>query len=206
MSDLLFIRHAETDMAGMFCGHSDPELNARGRAQVCELIDRLRNEKIGVVYASDLRRAHMTARTIAEAFGVDYHVRPALREISFGQWEGRTWKEIERRDGVYAHRWIAEYPNLPAPDGENYHDFEARVLDEVKVLSLEAEAGGCCVAVVTHAGVLRTVLRRLHGRSEDCAWEQTRSYCSIIRHTSAVPVCNFRESIVSSKVEAHELI
>lgn len=206
MSDLLFIRHAETDMAGMFCGHSDPELNARGRAQVCELISKLRNEEIGVVYTSDLRRAHMTARTIAEAFGVDYHVRPALREINFGQWEGRTWKEIERRDRVYAHRWIAEYPNLPAPDGENYHDFEARVLDEVKVLSLEAETAGCCVAVVTHAGVLRTVLRRLKGCSEDCAWEQTRSYCSIIRHTSAVPLCNFRDSVASSKAEAHDLI
>ena len=37
MSDLLFIRHAETDMAGTFCGHLDPELNARGLLQLEEL-------------------------------------------------------------------------------------------------------------------------------------------------------------------------
>src|SRR6266481_2132472 len=186
MSELLFIRHAETDMTGTFCGHSDPELNERGRIQLGELINRLRMEEIGVVYASDLRRAHTTGMAIAEAFGVDCRVRSALREINFGQWEGGTWKEIERRDGAYARRWIAEYPRLPAPDGESFHDFERRVLDEVKFLTLEAEAADCRLAVVTHAGVLRTVLCALHGCSEDDAWEQTRSYCSIVRHTSAV--------------------
>jgi alpha-ribazole phosphatase/probable phosphoglycerate mutase len=185
MSELLFIRHPETDMAGTFCGHSDPELNPRGHVQLGELIDRLRMEEIDVVYTSDLRRAHTTGMAIAEAFGVDCRVRSALREINFGQWEGITWKEIERRDDAYARRWIAEYPRLPAPDGESFQDFERRVLNEVKFLSLEAEAADCCIAVATHAGVLRTVLCALHGCSEDNAWEQTRLYCSIVRHTSA---------------------
>jgi alpha-ribazole phosphatase/probable phosphoglycerate mutase len=185
MSELLLIRHAETDMAGTFCGHSDPELNERGRIQLSKLINRLRMENISVVYTSDLRRAHTTGMAIAEAFNVDCHVRPALREINFGQWEGITWKEIERRDDVYARRWIAEYPRLPAPNGESLIDFERRVLDEVKFLSLQAEAAGCRIAVVTHAGVLRTVLCALHGCSEDHAWEQTTSYCSVVRYTSA---------------------
>jgi alpha-ribazole phosphatase/probable phosphoglycerate mutase len=202
MSKLLFIRHAETDMAGTFCGRSDPELNTRGQAQLGELIGRLRNEEIGVVYTSDLRRAHTTARTIAEAFAVDCCVRPALREIDFGQWDGLTWKEIERRDGVYARRWIADYPSLPAPDGENYRDFERRVLDEVKFLSLEAEAADCCIAVVTHAGVLRTVLCALHGCSEDSAREQTRSYCSVVRHPASAFHSTARQSF-SSNVDTH---
>lgn len=186
MSELLFIRHAETDMAGTFCGHSDPELNARGRTQLGELINRLREEEIGIVYTSDLRRAHTTAKAIAEAFGVDCHVRSRLREINFGRWEGLTWEEIERRDPTYARRWVADRPRLPAPNGEDYDDFERRVLEEVKVLSCDAEAAGCCVAVVTHAGVIRAVLRTLQDRSEVDAWEQTRSYCSVARHTCAV--------------------
>jgi broad specificity phosphatase PhoE len=139
-----------------------------------------------VVYTSDLRRAHATGLAIAEAFDADCHVRSALREINFGQWEGMTWQEIERRDHNYAHRWIAEYPHLPAPDGESFHNFERRVLAAVKFLSLEAEAANCCIAVVTHAGVLRTVLCALHGCSEDSAWEQTKSYCSVVHHTGAV--------------------
>jgi alpha-ribazole phosphatase len=186
MSELLLIRHAETDMTGTFCGHSDPELNARGRAQLGALINRLRMDQIGLVYTSDLRRAHTTGMAIAEAFGVDCHVRRALREINFGQWEGITWSEIERRDNAYARRWIEKYPSLPAPAGESFHDFERRVLNEVKVLSLKAEAAGCAIAVVTHAGVLRTVLCALQGCSEGSAWEQTKSYCSVVRHTTVV--------------------
>jgi alpha-ribazole phosphatase/probable phosphoglycerate mutase len=185
MSELLFIRHAETDMAGTFCGHSDPELNARGRAQLGELIHRLREEKIGAIYTSDLRRAYSTGIAIAEAFCVDCHVRSALREINFGQWEGITWNEIEQRNGAYARRWITEYPRLSAPDGESLIDFEQRVLDVVKFLSSQAEAADCRIAVVTHAGVIRTILRTLHGCSEDQAWEQTRSYCSLVRHSNA---------------------
>jgi alpha-ribazole phosphatase len=185
MSEILFIRHAETNMAGTFCGHSDPELNARGHVQVAELIDRLREEKISVVYTSDLRRAHSTAKAIAEALGVECRVRAALREINFGRWEGLSWKEIEDLDESYAHRWIAGHPRLPAPDGENLRDFESRVLNEVDLLSREAANEGQGIAVVTHAGVIRAVLGILQGCSQEDAWEQTSPYCSVVRYNSA---------------------
>ena len=184
MSEILFIRHAETDMVGTFCGQSDPELNMRGRGQLAELVSKLRTEDIGAVYASDLRRAHTTGIAVAEAFGVDCHVRSALREIGFGDWEGLTWEEIERRDEAYARRWVAEYPSLPAPNGETFRDFERRVLEEVKLLSMEVETGGS-IAVVTHAGVIRVVLCALDDCSEKDVWERTRAHCCIVRHTGA---------------------
>jgi broad specificity phosphatase PhoE len=186
MSEILLIRHAETDMAGTFCGHSDPELNARGRIQLAELINKLRMEQIGVVYTSDLRRAHTTAMAVAETFGIDCHVRSTLREINFGKWEGLAWEEIERRDEAYARRWIAEYPHLPAPGGESFADFERRVLDEARFLTAEAEVSSRGLAIVTHAGVLRILLRVLLGCSEEDAWEQTKSYCSIVGSAGSV--------------------
>ncbi|WP_353069724.1 histidine phosphatase family protein [Tunturibacter empetritectus] len=186
MSEILFIRHAATDMAGTFCGHSDPDINARGQQQISELIDRLRKESIDIVYTSDLRRAAATASAIAEAFGVECEVRAALREISFGTWEGLSWKDIEQRDAVYAHRWMAEYPRFAAPDGEDFSDFERRVLKEVEFLSTKAIEQR--IAVVTHAGVLRTVLCSLGNCSQQDAWRQTESYCAIVRHTVAPPL------------------
>jgi alpha-ribazole phosphatase len=186
MNEILFIRHAETDMAGTYCGHSDPELNARGRMQILELAEALRDENICMVYTSDLRRAYATGIAIAERFGVACHKRLALREISFGQWEGHTWKEIEQRYADYARRWIAEYPHLPAPGGEDIHDFQLRVKDELEFLLIQGETSNGRIAVVTHAGVLRTVLS-MQGCSEQDAWELTGSYCSIIRYTSEAP-------------------
>jgi alpha-ribazole phosphatase len=185
MNSILFIRHAETDMAGTFCGHSDPDLNARGHKQTAELIDKLRSEEIDTVYTSDLRRAQTTAKAIASAYGVECITRRALREINFGEWEGFTWKQVEERDVAYARRWMAEHPLLPAPEGETLCDFEQRVLAEVTFLA--AQAAERSIAVVTHAGVLRTVLCSLHQFSEEDAWRQTKPYCTIVRHTVVAP-------------------
>jgi len=181
MSAIIFIRHAETDLAGTLCGHSDPELNARGYAQLPALIDELRGQDIGVVYTSDLRRARTTAAAIAYAFAVHCHACSSLREIDFGAWEGLSWTEVERRDPAYASRWLAEYPNLPAPGGEAFSAFEERILHSVHALcKLDIPRN---IAVVCHAGVLRTILCRLQGQSASDAWQQTRSYCSIVRHS-----------------------
>jgi alpha-ribazole phosphatase len=184
MSDILFIRHAETDMAGKFCGHSDPELNARGYAQLDALVSAVSPENISAVYTSDLRRARSTAHAIASAFSVECHVKPALREIYFGRWEGLAWREIEQLDHTYARRWLDEYPDLPAPEGEMLSDFEQRVLDEVRSLAVMKRESP--IAVVTHAGVLRLILRKLCGRSDADAWEQTRNYGSIVRYVCPV--------------------
>jgi alpha-ribazole phosphatase len=190
MSEIFFIRHAETDMTGTFCGHSNPKLNARGRAQLSALVRGLRREDIHEVYASDLLRAQETGQAIASSLAISCQLRPALREINFGRWEGLRWEEIEQRDSAYAQLWLAEYPDLPAPDGERFEQFERRVLDEVAFLVEKAE--GLTIAVVTHAGVLRTVLRALHGCSEDEALQQTKSYCSLVRYkTPEMPSMRF---------------
>jgi alpha-ribazole phosphatase len=183
MSRVLFIRHAETEMAGRFCGRSDPDLNAAGRAQTLSLVQQLSAEPIDAVYSSDLRRASSTAQAIASAREVPRLLRPALREIDFGQWEGLSWKEIEQKDPDYAREWAARFPELPAPEGEGFPAFEERVLAEVRPLLKETRRP---VAVVTHAGVLRVVLQHLCGCSASEAWEQTRSYCCVVRYESSV--------------------
>jgi len=49
MSELLLIRHGATALAGTFCGHSDPPLDARGRQQVHALLRELATDSIEVV-------------------------------------------------------------------------------------------------------------------------------------------------------------
>lgn len=179
MSRIFFIRHAETEMAGRYCGHSDPELNAQGRAQLTKLTHLLSHDAIDAVYSSDLRRARSTAQSIAAARNITVVLRRSLREIHFGDWEGMSWEQIEQLDPDFAQEWMAAYPHLPAPSGESFQAFEARVMEEVHRL-LDRSHGP--IAVVTHAGVLRVVLRHLFGCSEQEAWQQTKLYCSVVRY------------------------
>ncbi len=177
MNHVYFIRHAATDMAGTFCGHSDPDVNHPGATQIVDLVSSLSTKHIAMVYSSDLKRARTTASAIATEKGVPCELRPTLREIYFGQWEGLSWEEIERADPDYARQWLADYPNLPAPSGEDFRAFESRVLKEVTQLLQENSHRP--IAVVSHAGVLRIVLKHLFGYSAEDARIQTRTNCCI---------------------------
>lgn len=183
---LLFIRHAETDLGGRFCGRSDPPVNEHGLRQIEELIEGLRTESIDAIYASDLSRSLTTAHAIGRAFALSPVKLPALREIDFGEWEGLSWQDIESRDRVYACRWSEAYPDLSAPGGEPFDAFQSRVLSVVKrLLAITSQR---CAAVVTHAGVMRVVLRSLCGLEEQEAWERTKAYCGFFRYQPGRPL------------------
>lgn len=178
VTGLLLIRHAETDMADWFCGHSDPELNERGRQQLTGLVNMLCEHTIHRVVTSDLRRARKTAEAIAQHFGAELHIRPGLREIHFGLWEGLSWTEIAAHDPVLAKNWAEGYPNSTAPGGESFQQFKSRVRREMAFLL--GQAMKLPIAVVTHAGFIRAVLMNWCRVSEQQAWDRTRNYASVV--------------------------
>jgi alpha-ribazole phosphatase len=178
MSDILLIRHGATDLAGTFCGHSDPPLNERGREQVAALIEELVDQRIEAVYTSDLSRAHETAAALAMAKAIPLYGLSGLREINFGDWEGLRWSEVEASDRKFAERWLTEYPSLAVPNGETVHAFEARVMATVEPLLQIVEGS---IAVVSHAGVMRVIMRHLGRFTEDQSFAHTKAYCSVVR-------------------------
>jgi alpha-ribazole phosphatase len=177
MTEILLVRHAETDLKGTFCGHSDPPLNDAGRAQLPAMLDTIGNRPVETIFSSDLRRARETAEAIAQHYGAMLLLRPGLREIFFGEWEGLRWQQIEERDPNFARAWMKSFPSLTPPGGESMHAFEARIESELHNLS-ELSSHSALV-VVTHAGVMRAVLKA-QGLSEQEAWAATRDYGAVL--------------------------
>jgi alpha-ribazole phosphatase len=177
VTHFLMVRHAETDMAGRFCGHSDPEINQRGQRQLVSLVQTLSEYAIQRVYTSDLRRALQTAEAIAGHFGTELCVRPGLREIHLGRWEGLSWSEIEGLDPAFAKNWVAAYPHVTAPGGEPFQQFQERVCREISFLLAEARESS--IAVVTHAGFIRLARTDWYGVSEQ-TWNGTIEYASVV--------------------------
>ena len=178
MTEIVLIRHVETDLAGKFCGHLDPNLNAAGEHRLRSVIAEIAPLGVRRIYSSDLRRASRTATVISEQIGVPVELRSGLREMHFGQWEGLTWNQIERTYPREAELWVREFPERPAPDGEAYRDFVARVEAEFK--NVIAQHKNAALAVVTHRGVMQYALTRFFGFARDDASKQTENYGSIV--------------------------
>ena len=144
--DLWLVRHGETDWnaAGRFCGWSDPALSDRGRAQARSLGKLLRDWRFDSFVSSSSIRAVETARL---AYG-DPAVDVRLRELDFGDLEGCTWAECS----VEVQQSLREYGTFQAPNGESVAQLSARVLQAV------GELGSGRHLVVTHGGVIRSLL------------------------------------------------
>jgi alpha-ribazole phosphatase len=178
MTEIVLVRHAETDLADRFCGHSDPELNAAGEHRLRSIIEEVARLGITRIYSSDLRRASRTATAIRERTGAPIELRSGLREIHFGLWEGLTWEEVERKYPTEAQLWVREFPARSAPQGEAYRDFVLRVESEFKTALARHENGA--LAVVSHRGVMQYMLIRFFGFTESDARKQTENYGAIV--------------------------
>ncbi|HSD12312.1 MAG TPA: histidine phosphatase family protein [Patescibacteria group bacterium] len=87
---IIFARHCETDWnaRAKVQGRTDIPLNDKGRGQAAALAAKVAAEGVTRIIASDLSRAHETARIVGAALGVPVTTDARLRECSFGFVEG----------------------------------------------------------------------------------------------------------------------
>ncbi|MBI2831238.1 MAG: alpha-ribazole phosphatase [Chloroflexi bacterium] len=162
MSRLLLVRHGDTEFNSTrrFLGHTDIELSPEGLKQVRKLRDRLASEKIDLAYASDLKRAAMTARLISSGHELDIISSPELREINYGEVEGLTFDEISHRYPDVAKCCVDWSKDLKFPGGESFEEFTQRIGAFSAKLKNATEQ---TILVVAHGGPLRVLLCYLLG-------------------------------------------
>ena len=156
---ILAIRHGETlwNVDSRIQGHLDIGLNDTGRWQAERLALALKDEPIAAIYASDLSRAHDTALAVSRHTGVPVQAEPGLRERSFGEFEGRTFAEIETELPAQAQRWRQRDPAFTPAGGESLLMLEARVLSVAARLA--AQHPGEQIALFAHGGVMDILYR-----------------------------------------------
>jgi alpha-ribazole phosphatase len=137
----------------------------------------LRTWNVRRLYSSDLLRALQTAQTLAKSWDVPITARSELREISFGDWEGRRWSEI--RTAAPEMKALESSPDLCAPGGERFATFRCRTLRALREALDETDEQ--LVAVVTHLGVMRVVLNEMISRDRPWELPQRIDHCSVYR-------------------------
>ena len=155
---LYLIRHGEVDRAapGKLLGHTDAPLSARGLNQSRKLAETLSVVQLSAIYSSDLQRATLTAEIIARHHQLQVKSYFVWREIDMGEWEGRSIPALYDDSPQLIGQLFDDPGSFKYPGGESFAVFTARVQRALDQLLLTNKDGA--VALVTHAGVCRTII------------------------------------------------
>lgn len=137
---LYLLRHGETDWnkEWRLQGGADIPLNDKGIAQAKEAAERYAGIPFDVVISSPLQRALNTARILAEPHGLSVQTDDRLREICFGELEGKSVEETDKIPELKkARENFFDHPELfvPVGDGESFEDLDKRCrsfLEDIK--------------------------------------------------------------------------
>ena len=160
---LLLVRHGQTVWHGenRYVGISDIELNETGRKQARALVRCAQREQPALIVCSPLIRAIETARPTVEACGLELKVEDRLREVDFGDWEGRTLGEIHEADPSAVETFEEDPVQHGFPGGEPLPKAAQRALEVFR--ELDKACAEQTVLVVAHNTLIRLGLCELLG-------------------------------------------
>lgn len=177
------LRHgeAEQNVLGIVYGRDDDNyaLTPAGREQVAAAVGTLSG--ITKIYASPICRARESAEIAADMLGRsrgDIVFDPRLREIDFGEFQGRPATEfIEYRD-KYMHTLADAFPG-----GESYLDAKRRF--GAWLYETDALLTGETVLVVTHGIGIESLEAVASGMNNTQALAYVRNHTFAYAHLSA---------------------
>ncbi len=151
-------------------GWSDVELSPLGIKQSIDLKEKTKDKTFDVVFCSDLKRAHDSAKLAWDGM---YEIIPdaRLRECNYGKLNGTSSDIVEPMQEE-------ECIEKPFPDGESYEDVKARIADFLEFLKKNYDRKS--VAIVGHKAPQLSLDVLLKGKTWKQAlaedWRKTKSW------------------------------
>ncbi len=190
LTTLVLIRHGRTALteSHKISGGDgdDPELSAAGRADAAaaaSVIAQLGKDgrwkhipPVTAVVSSPMNRTRQTAEIIAAPLGLKVELNENLREIGFGDWDGKTNEEVASETPEDLLAWQGSYTVSP-PNGESLEVFDVRINRARR--QIVAEYSGKTVVVVAHVMPIRGFIKWALDAGESAYWRPQVAPCSI---------------------------
>ncbi len=175
---LLLVRHGETDWnrQGRFQGQIDVPLNDHGRAQAACAAEFLATIPVNFAFSSSMLRPKETAEIILrqQPNSPELQLKPDLREISHGLWEGKFEAEIETDFPGQLRQWQQAPETVQMPEGENLQQVWDRATiawDELIAAMSQAGSDLQTGLVVAHDATNKVILSYVLGVGCDYFWQ-----------------------------------
>jgi broad specificity phosphatase PhoE len=182
MTEIILVRHGKTEwnVAEIFRGRIDIELNETGIKQAELLAEYLSKIKIDAIYSSPLKRAFKTAEIIAGYHKRDVAIATGLIDFDFGKWQGLSHQEVkDKYEELYA-AWTNHPDRVKMPDGESLDDVRKRATGVVGNI-IERYKG--TIVLVSHRVVNKVLICALLGLDNSHFWNIKQDTCGISTFT-----------------------
>lgn len=147
--EIYLIRHTTPSIAKGICyGQTDVWVEPTLFDKERKLVQKKLPSDIQYGYSSPLRRCTELATKLFDNIQVDAR----LMELNFGNWEQQAWNNIAPSE---LNPWMEDFVQVAPPNGESYRELHQRTNAFWEDL---LEHNDSPVAVVTHAGVIRSFL------------------------------------------------
>jgi broad specificity phosphatase PhoE len=156
MALVILVRHGQTDenVSGKISGQGPVPLNARGQEQAQLAAEVLTALGVTHLFCSPVVRARQTAEMLSQHLGLEVAEMPDLREVGYGEWEGKFFHEI--RQSPIAHQVFNDPVNAVFPNGESLPAVQQRGVQVIETVRRQHPQG--VLVFVSHGDVIRTVL------------------------------------------------
>lgn len=149
------VRHGETNALGVaLSGRGGAGLNLAGSAQVERLASAFAGMAVAGIFSSPQVRTQHTAAPIASRLALPVQMEPALDEIDFGAWTGRSFSDLSTASDWM--RWNSLRSMAPAPGTETMLQAQARAA--ALLPRLHASRPGGSFILVSHADIVKSIL------------------------------------------------
>lgn len=152
------IRHglSEGSVEGQYIGHTDVDLTPDGERQLRSMKEEFEYPEVQAVLSSPLNRCLQTAKILYP--NLSPLIFDNLIEYNFGEFEGLTADEL--KDEEEFKSWLAGGADAAAPFGESNGEFQKRVIRAFyDIVNGIIKAGTESVAIITHGGVIMTIMQ-----------------------------------------------
>ncbi|SMN13828.1 Alpha-ribazole-5'-phosphate phosphatase [Bathymodiolus heckerae thiotrophic gill symbiont] len=144
------LRHGEPEGGRLYRGNLlDDSLTKKGWQQMQVSTD---GKYWDFIATSPMLRCHAFAQHLSQTLHIEMQVFESLKEIGFGDWQGRNVEEI----GQQKVNQFKQNPVDNRPSGaEDLYAFQDRVLDTFMRITQEKTSQS--VLIIAHAGVIRVI-------------------------------------------------
>ncbi|CED94863.1 Cobalamin biosynthesis phosphoglycerate mutase CobC [Romboutsia ilealis] len=170
MVKLILVRHALTvdNQESRLSGHIDSSVSEEGKEQIDKITNYLKDFDIDKIYTTTSSRTKDTVKKLSELKSIEIIEKESLKEISFGDFEGLTFKEIENRYPEEFQDMIKKGYEYKYPNGESLIDSYNRVCTELD--NIISDCDNQTILICSHGGTIRNIITYLISNSYKYHW------------------------------------